>query len=124
MNGMSSMKALSVKQPWAGLIASGKKTVELRSWRTKYRGPLLICASARPSRTPLAQERTRLLSDAPTGVALCVVQLVDIVPAARRHAQSSMVPAPEGWAWILERPELVDTFPVRGSLGVFEHSFR
>lgn len=38
------MKVLSVKQPWAEFIASGRKTVETRTWRTKYRGPLLICA--------------------------------------------------------------------------------
>lgn len=39
------MKALSIRQPWAGLIALGIKTIELRSWSTSYRGPLLICAS-------------------------------------------------------------------------------
>ena len=39
------MKALSVKQPWASLIASGKKSLEIRTWRTDHRGPLLIVAS-------------------------------------------------------------------------------
>ena len=39
------MRALSVREPWAGLIASGQKTVEIRSRRTLYRGELLICAS-------------------------------------------------------------------------------
>lgn len=38
------MKALSVKQPWAALIASGEKPYEVRTWRTDYRGPLVICA--------------------------------------------------------------------------------
>lgn len=42
------MKALSVKQPWAALIASGQKTIETRTWPTKYRGALLICSSAKP----------------------------------------------------------------------------
>jgi hypothetical protein len=34
------MKALSVKQPWANMIASGKKTIETRKWPTDYRGVL------------------------------------------------------------------------------------
>ena len=38
------MKALTVRQPWASLIAAGVKTIETRSWSTKYRGPLAIHA--------------------------------------------------------------------------------
>jgi hypothetical protein len=38
------MKALSVHQPWAWLIAQGYKTIENRSWLTSYRGPILIHA--------------------------------------------------------------------------------
>lgn len=38
------MKALTIKQPWASLIALGEKKIETRSWRTKYRGPILIHA--------------------------------------------------------------------------------
>lgn len=40
------MKALSIRQPWAWLIVNGFKDIENRSWRTKYRGPVLIHASA------------------------------------------------------------------------------
>lgn len=39
------MKVLSLTQPWASLVASGAKRIETRSWRTNYRGPLLIHAS-------------------------------------------------------------------------------
>lgn len=39
------MKALSIRQPWAWLIAAGHKDIENRTWRTSYRGPLLIHAS-------------------------------------------------------------------------------
>lgn len=38
------MKALTVRQPWASLIAAGVKTIETRSWSTRYRGPLAIHA--------------------------------------------------------------------------------
>ena len=39
------MKALTVQQPWATLIAVGAKQIETRSWKTDYRGPLAIHAS-------------------------------------------------------------------------------
>ena len=41
------MKALSVTQPWATLIATGQKQIETRSWGTRYRGPLYIHAAKR-----------------------------------------------------------------------------
>ena len=40
------MKALSVWQPWASLLASGAKKYETRSWATHYRGPIAIHAAA------------------------------------------------------------------------------
>jgi hypothetical protein len=38
------MKALTLHQPWATLIALGAKQYETRSWGTDYRGPLAIHA--------------------------------------------------------------------------------
>jgi len=38
------MKAISIRQPWAYLIAAGYKQVENRSWPTRYRGEVLIHA--------------------------------------------------------------------------------
>src|SRR5262245_20657242 len=37
--------AISVKQPWAALLVSGLKTVEVRTWPTSKRGPILIHAA-------------------------------------------------------------------------------
>ena len=39
------MKCLSLKQPYADLLALGEKTIELRKWNTKFRGEFLIHAS-------------------------------------------------------------------------------
>lgn len=39
------MKALTLTQPWATLVAIGAKRVETRSWATSYRGPLAIHAA-------------------------------------------------------------------------------
>lgn len=41
------MKALSIKQPWASLIAHGIKDIENRTWKTKFRGKIYIHASAK-----------------------------------------------------------------------------
>ena len=38
------MKAITIKQPFASLIAAGLKEYEFRTWKTKYRGEILIHA--------------------------------------------------------------------------------
>lgn len=103
------MKALSVRQPWASLIAEGTKTIELRRWRTAYRGPLLICAANRP------------YNGLPTGVALAVVMLSDIRPATLMDTKAACCP-PElnEQAWILADVRTVKPFPVKGRLSLFE----
>ena len=39
------MKAITLHQPWASLVAIGAKRIETRSWKTNYRGELAIHAS-------------------------------------------------------------------------------
>lgn len=103
------MKALSVKQPWANLIARGDKTVEMRSRPTKYRGPILIVSSRSP-RIELA------------GYALAIVDVVDCRIMTERDESGACCPSDKGkYAWILAniRP-LSCPFPVRGQLGIYE----
>lgn len=38
------MKALTVIQPWGTLLVTGKKRLETRTWKTNYRGAILIHA--------------------------------------------------------------------------------
>jgi ASCH domain len=103
------MKALSVRQPWASLIASGKKTIEVRSWRTHYRGPLLICAAKQP----------RGLG--PVGVALAVVNLVDVRHFQRGDARAACFEATtDQFAWVLGDVRRIDPIPVRGKLKMFD----
>jgi hypothetical protein len=49
--------ALSIRQPWAALVAAGEKTLEIRSWRTNYRGPILIHAAKLKDRRLEAWDR-------------------------------------------------------------------
>ncbi len=39
------MKAITLWQPWASLLACGAKKYETRSWATRYRGPIAIHAA-------------------------------------------------------------------------------
>ncbi len=47
---MKTYQALSIRQPWAWLIANGHKDIENRVWSTKFRGKFLIHASKSSSR--------------------------------------------------------------------------
>ncbi len=38
------MKVLTIREPWASLIVNGYKKYEFRSWKTNYRGKILIHA--------------------------------------------------------------------------------
>lgn len=49
--------AISVKQPWAALLAAGVKSVEVRTWATRRRGPVLIHASKVPDERPHGWDR-------------------------------------------------------------------
>src|SRR2546423_12322639 len=46
--------ALSLKQPWAALVAHGRKSVEVRAWPTDRRGRVLIHAARVPDPRPEA----------------------------------------------------------------------
>lgn len=77
------MKALSLWQPWATLMALGLKKIETRSWGTKYRGPLAIHAARRIEffvhlRIQAALEEAGLHSaDLPRGGIIGTVDIVD-----------------------------------------------
>jgi len=104
------MKAISLKQPWATLIASGKKTIETRTWPTNYRGDLLICASKRPKRNGY-----------PAGCALCIVNVIDCRPMTKADEQAACCELYQGaWSWLLTNIQPIVPFPVKGSLGFYE----
>lgn len=50
----ATIKVIVIRQPWAWLIVNGYKDIENRSWHTRYRGKLLIQASANlPSKSEM-----------------------------------------------------------------------
>jgi hypothetical protein len=51
---MSKTYALSLKQPWAALLAHGRKSIEVRNWPTARRGRILIHAAGASDPRPEA----------------------------------------------------------------------
>lgn len=102
------MKALSLKQPWANLVASGEKTIETRRWRTPYRGLVAICSSMQP---PIA----------PAGYWIATARIVDCRPMriGDEPAAKCFI-YPGAFAWVMEDIAKVTPVRVRGSLGLFE----
>ena len=121
------MNALSIKQPWASLIAGGYKTIEWRSWRTHYRGPLLICSGKTPDDIYFEFDPDEARQNWPLGVAVATVELVEVrLFEPKKDAEAAMMeedalPSVQGFSWVLENPVAVpDTPPVRGKQGLFE----
>lgn len=127
------MKALSIIQPWASLIATGIKDIENRTWRTNYRGDFLIHASAKrlpAGWTALTSEQyaaaTRLVN--PYGKENDVKQLPVSAIIGKARLVDCVLNHPSVWAekgvwnWVLADVQLFSTpiLNVKGRLGFWE----
>lgn len=109
--GMTITKAVSIKPQSVSLIISRIKTLEVRSWRTHYRGPLLIVSSRRPR-----------WDGVPGGMALGLTDLTDCRPmTASDEAAACSVFQPGAYVWVLTnaRP-LARPFAVNGRLSLYD----
>lgn len=134
------MKAISVIQPWAMLLAVGVKRIETRSWETGYRGPIVIHASKRwtsHEEAILAElRRGGIVTDAMLrtsafafGAAIAVADLVGCLATEVLEDQVSereLALGDFGWnrfGWELASPRLLaQAVPVRGALGLWEYT--
>jgi hypothetical protein len=132
------LKAISLWQPWAIAIALSLKTWETRSWKTHYRGWLVICAAQKTSRQ---QQETYVRichqhhidlsihpwSQLPRGCAVALVNLTDCVLITEELiAQQSEIERslgdwqPGRYAWKLEQLHLLTPpIPVKGKQGLW-----
>lgn len=111
------MRAITLTQPWATLVALGAKTVETRSWGTSYRGRLLIHAAQGFPRdakalcflSPWAYCLRRRFSVAPyppnllpRKAAVAVADLVNVLPTSDPVVQSRFLESGQNkppWQW-------------------------
>lgn len=91
------MKAITIKQPWASLIALGEKQFETRSWQTKHRGPIAIHAGKSVDKESyeyfsniLAAHGIHSLKDLPTGVIVATCDLVECHQIMKDNYENSI----------------------------------
>ncbi|OSQ41657.1 ASCH domain-containing protein [Thalassospira sp. MCCC 1A01428] len=107
-------EALSIRQPWAHHILFDGKTVENRSWLTRFRGRFLIHASATFDGT--ATERRAFMAahpDSHLGGIVGMATLTDLVTSL----DSPWFYGP--YAFVLTDPKPLDFVPCKGKLGFF-----
>lgn len=122
------MKVLTVKQPWASLIALGYKEYEFRSWQTKYRGELLIHAGKGIDKP--AMERFKDLNiNYEYGKIIAKVKLVDCIKTNKALDEEllkknklvyGVTVNRDGYAWKLEDVEEYDGEYINGKLSLWE----
>lgn len=142
------MRCLTLRQPWASLVAIGAKRIETRSWRTAHRGPLAIHAAkgfpqwamdivhdkkdGKPFRDALQAAGIVTLEDLPRGCVIATCRIANVVPTERITDPRCFFNAPPReialgdytpgrWGWILQDIEaLPEPIPARGYLGLWE----
>jgi len=120
------MKALSLKQPWADLVLSGRKIIELRKWNTNFRGEFYIHASRIPDKEAMKKFGFK---DLPCGFILGKANLMDVkiydnekefLRDSDRHLASNMKFGKYGF--IINNVKKIEPTEHKGKLGFFEIS--
>ena len=133
------MKALRLTQPYAELMKQGIKTIDTRSWKTDYRGPVYIHASAtvipKTSRENADLMRLAPGKDLDYGCIICSCELVDCIKMTEEYIDEiriyhykeylSGVYAPGRYAWIFKTFSFwISQFPSKATLDYGILNFR
>ncbi len=124
------MKALTISQPFASMIADGEKWIENRTWPTVYRGPLAIHAGKGKQYLDRHQ-----LAQYPNGCVIAIARLVACVHISDGVVMKAdqLIPGTqitwhlfrinehaEGpWCWVLEDVRRVGPFSCSGAQGLW-----
>ena len=125
------MKTITIKQPWATLIIQGDKRFEFRSWKTSYRGDLLIHAGKGIDKEAMKRLKKYIPEDMPLGKIIGKVKLVDCIKMSPKfkemllkenneiYTKSSFQ---ENYGWQVENVEVFNhPIPVKGQLSLWEY---
>lgn len=126
------MKVLSIREPYVSLIKDGVKTIETRSWRTKYRGPIYIhsCMSKHKIRDNVKQ---LIKSELQYGYILCKAELVDCIymdeefieKEKNRDYNNFICGRYEvgRFAWVIDNIEILEEpIKIKGQLGLWNYN--
>lgn len=129
------MKVITIKQPFASMIAAGIKEYEFRTWKTKYRGEILIHAGKGIDKKAMKKFVGYGL-DYPSGciVAKAVLtECIEVDEAFRMHLSkknpsvySSIIKHTEweGYAFRLDKIEKIEPVSVKGRLSIWEYYYQ
>ena len=117
------MKALSLKQPWAELVANGRKKIELRKWNTNFRGRFLIHASKIPDFDAMKRFG---FDNLPMGAIVGKANLADVKHYSKKselEKDKNLHLASSDWGeygFVLENIERVEPIKAKGSLNFWD----
>ncbi len=124
------MKVITIKQPFATLIAEGLKEYEFRTWKTNYRGEIFIHAGKGIDKKAMKRyEHLDLVY--PTGRIIAKVTLTDCVSIDKEMRKVlekkdplvyfGVIKNPEwqGYGFKLENIEKIEPIPTNGKLGLW-----
>lgn len=125
------MKVISIREPYATLIAEGFKRIETRSWKTNYRGELFIHASCKSiSKQTLENKYLKKIVknlDMSYGSIICRCNLVDCIYMNVDFLKNIAEDLQEynlgdyqlgRYAWILEDVDPIYPILARGRLNI------
>jgi len=121
------MKCLSVSQPFADLIVSGKKTIELRKWNTNFRGEFLVHSPLKIRTNDC--ERLKILKKLVTGAIIGKVEIIDVkkynskleIKADYKKHLASTDFFNTKYGFVLKNPKSFRIpIPYKGKLGFFD----
>ncbi len=128
------MKVLTIKQPFASLIAEGYKEYEFRTWKTKYRGPLLIHAGLGVDKEAMKRYESLNL-DYPKGQIIAKVNLTDCLEVDDNLKKElkeknylvykgAIISDKKEYAFKLENIEKIDKIPIKGKLSFWDYDYK
>ncbi len=126
------MKAITIKQPWATLIAKGYKEYEFRTWKTKYRGEILIHAGKGIDKKAMKRFENLNL-EYPQGCIIAKANLTDCIKVDDKFVSNVYPKNPqvykgikdrgewEGYGFKLENVAQIEPIYVNGKLSLWEY---
>lgn len=128
------MKVITIKQPFASLIAEGLKEYEFRTWKTNYRGKILIHAGKGIDKKAMEKFKEYNLGY-PSGCIIAKVDLTDCIEIneeTRKMLQeknslvySNVVKHTEwkGFGFKMENVEKINPIQVNGKLSLWDYDY-
>ena len=126
------MKVISIKQPWPTLIVEGYKRFEFRSWKTNYRGDILIHAGKGIDKEAMERLKKYLPDEIPIGKIIGKATLTDCVPMSKDFADMlskenndiyTTHSFSRNYGFKLENVEKLDNpIEIRGQLGLWNYN--